>query len=217
MAHFWSFRNLFIAGFFMAILAACSQAQDSPTPQPTLTPTVTVTTPKITYTGPSIGSVGEVLGQSQTDASACEEGDACISDVDLAALNLSDEALPLLPQAIGDITLGIPTGYQLLEAGQEILITAQSTETLGGYVFSLRRVDETGLQTLLSRFDDPDFSAGTPFKQGAGQWLPTGDYGAIALLQGDDGQHLFIEAFAEHAYWPAFQNTFIAMLESLTP
>jgi hypothetical protein len=105
------------------------------------------------------------------------------------------------------VTFGIPEGYAPLVLREEILVTALSAETLGGYTFSLRRVDEG--ETLMGS---------KPFRTEAGlagMWAKTGADSARAYLSAPDGQIWRVEAFTGLGYWGAFEATFIAMLASL--
>jgi hypothetical protein len=211
-------KQLSVVGIFILFLAACSQKEDSSssvsTP-PTATTESISTNPLGDFTGPLGGSVGEVIGNTEED---CSEGDSCtetLLNIDIAR---PLDALPLAEQTVGTVTVGVPEGYNPLELSSEILITAVSTETEGDYTFSIRQVDETKLEPLLRRFKEPDFTQGTSIEGEAfeGSWLLTEDYGAIALLQFQGGQQIFIEASSDRGYWPSFQATFEAMIASLS-
>jgi len=156
-----------------------------------------------------------MIGNSENHTD-CSADSGCGDTLALPAQPSSDP-LPLSEQRINGLRLGIPAGYNPLILADEILITALSSETLGGYAFSLRVVaDEEALAALLARFDDPNLGAGNPIQTESlrGYWLPIVGYGAIAVLENGETT-LFVEALAHDQYWAAFQATFLAMLNSL--
>jgi len=188
-----------VCGLLLGILtAACSSPEE------------TAATPTVAYEGPML----EI--NTSANETSCSEESGCIDNA--TPIPLDEAPRPLESQTIQGISIGIPQGYTPLELEQEILITAQSADTVGGYTFSIRQItSDTSLQELLERFDQPNFEAGNVIqgKRWQATWLNTADYGAIALLTTDDGQQYFIESFTDQGYWHAFEATFLAMVESL--
>jgi hypothetical protein len=111
-------------------------------------------------------------------------------------------------QTLGPVQIGIPEGYSPLVLSDEVLVTALSPETPGGFVFSWRQVDEAGLARQQARFKRIDWEAE------AGPTIAIPD-GLVAIQRGPGGAILWVESFATPGYWPAFQATALAMLEGL--
>lgn len=199
-------RKLSLALCLMAALTACSEEKAQPTLAPTPTP------PIAGYTGPNIGSLSSV---GQSEAGCTEEG-GCKDEVS-APISVDDAPLPLTEQTIGAFRLGIPEGYSPITLPNEILITAVSAETLGGFNFSLRLASDEEIADLLARFDNPDVTIGTAVNTDSlkGHWMEVRNSGAIAILDGANGQKVFVESSANAQYWLAFRPTFKAMVESL--
>jgi hypothetical protein len=136
----------------------------------------------------------------------------------VATAERREDSLPLTLQSVSDFEIGLPEGYSPLILDDEILITAVDASTPGGYTFSLRPITPEDLPRQLARFDNPDLTTGVAFNwpSGAGHWVKVGEDSAIGLLEGAGGQ-IFIEAFTYQGAWPAFESTFMAMAESITP
>lgn len=183
---------------FVLMLPACTNEEEKKeVPTPT-----SVTTG---YTGPFISS--------NTVQEGCTEG-GCGGAVSQMAL--VEAALPLQTQTIAGFTLGIPEGYSPIVFDEEVVISATSVDTIGGFTIVLRKISD--LQEITARFEQADFESGTPIKNPTltGTRLPNKQVGTIALLQTEEGQMIFVEGFASPGYWPAFTVTFDAMLETIT-
>jgi|GEM_PF-5591883 len=182
---------------------------DAPSPEPTAT-TVSVAD---LYDGPLLSTDNSLSIDSE-----CSSDGSC--GASLAPLvTLETEILPLTLQTVEWVTVGVPEGYAPITLQDEIIITAIAAETLGGYTFAVQPLpDEAALTQRLDRFDTPDITTGktinTPTLTGV--WLPTAYEGAIAILQDDQGQILFVEAFADAPNWSVFEPTFVNMVESIT-
>lgn len=207
----FSYQKTLIGLFTVLCLAACNEDAPpaSPVPQPTASPTSTSSFGN--YGGPMIGSLNDPA-ESQANCTAesgCFMGNAPIAE-------RREDSLPLTVTTVGSFSIGIPEGYSPLELGKEILLTAIASTTEGGYVFSLKPITPEELTEQLARFDTPDMMAGTPIESawGSGHWVKVADDTAIAVIENESGQ-ILVEAFTYQGFWPAFETTFVAMLESL--
>jgi len=183
----------------IVLLAACSQQKAE---QPTVPPP--------TPTSITLGLAGPMLSPNP---GAAEEESACTAESGCVVIPeevAAEDALPLTTQEINGLTLGVPEGYRATVSGEDVIISAVSLDAEGGFMVSLRQVDET-----------PDAIA---WEQGAaintdhisGHWLLKGKRGAVALLTTSAGKQVYVEAFSSPGYWAAFQATFEAMLASVT-
>lgn len=193
-------KRILLITLLILILTACTEKEKKESPSPTPT---SVTTG---YTGPFIGS-------GDPTPEGCTEG-GCGGAVE--QVELVEESLPLQTQTVAGFTLGIPEGYSPIVFDEEVVISATSAETIGGFTVILRKISD--LEEITERFEQPDFETGTPIENPTltGNTLPNKQVGAIALLQSEDGQMVFVEGFASPGYWPAFTVTFDAMLKTIT-
>ncbi|KAB2903827.1 MAG: hypothetical protein F9K27_11905 [Anaerolineae bacterium] len=186
-------------------LAACSEKKDEKAK-----PLPTATSVTSGYTGPFIGG-----GDAGQEESGCTEAGGCGGVVE--QVELVEEALPLQTQKVAGFSLGIPEGYSPIIFDEEVVISATSAETIGGFTVVLREVTQDDLQAILERFDQPDFETGTLINNPVlkGHQLPNKQVGTIALFEAENGRMVFVEGFASPGYWPAFTVTFDAILETV--
>lgn len=196
----------FLILILLLLLAACSEDKKDDTPS--TTPTSTPVTAG--YTGPLLGS------SSLEESSECSAGGGCSGSAS-EVVEAVEESLPLTEQTVEVFSLGIPEGYSPLVVADEVIITAVSAETIGGFTVILRRVEEADLADILEKYEQPHFEAGTAIENETltGHSLPNSNLGTIALLRSAEGQMVFVEGFATPGYWPAFSVTFDAMVETL--
>lgn len=185
----------------IVVLVACGQSQeDAPMQHPA--PTPTATSLSSAFAGPMLNTSS--LGDASESACTAESGCVVVAQ-EVAA----EPAMPLTAQTIGAVTLGIPEGYTVSQAGDQIIVSAISLETEGGFIVGLRPVEAAPA--------DFEWGNGTPIQleAGAGHWLLHGEHGAVALLTDAEGQMLLVEAFSSPGYWAAFHATFEAMLPTI--
>jgi hypothetical protein len=204
----WKKSSLFL--LLWIVLVGCG-AQSDPPSRATLTPLPTLT-PTFRLLGPALGSTPE---GDHGHSGVCSEESGCV--VLPTPADLPTSALPLRLERVGDLQVGIPEGYSPLVLEEEIIISQAVLQSPGAFIVSVRRVDAESLTPLMQRFNNPDWEAGTPIQAGAvqGVWLPTGDYGAIALLTAPSGAQVWVEGSAESRYWSAYLATFLAMVAAL--
>ncbi|MFP4324204.1 MAG: hypothetical protein ACLFTK_17245 [Anaerolineales bacterium] len=186
------------------LLFACT-TDDDPAP---LTPTATVD-PITNYGGPFL------TDGLQTSATACTAESGCVSEPPPLA-ELPTSPLPLSVQTIGDFTIGIPQGYNAIQAGDEVLIVAADSSIAGGFTVSVRALNAPPAAppapyANLPTNDDPlgaDFARVT--------WREAGDGLLFYGFTGPEGPVVVLEAFANSAQnWRVFRPTAVEMLGTL--
>jgi hypothetical protein len=177
-------RCLFIS---LLLIAACTTTPEE-TAQEDATPTIDL---------PSF------LASDNEDASECSADGECSS---VFTVDEATDALPLMPQEVAGIELGIPEGYTSFTMGEETIFT--NSDDAGGFSITITR-------SLPERLESVDFEAGDAIQNG-GWKVNTQDYGAAARFTTAEGEMIFIEGLANPGYWPAYRVTFDAILETVT-
>lgn len=199
-------------------LAACDNANKDDGEQPPAAPTATSAPTRVVnnYTGPLLNPLSD-----STDEEACKVDSECNI---FAAVDIEGEAvpLPLTPQTVLELSLGIPDTFEVLMVGdQAIISTSDPEEHPGNFRVTLQWLDEDGLESLLGGYTQLDEVNRVDYQTEAlsGYTLPNGpdsELGMVGVWTVPDGRTLVTEAFVDPGYWPLYSSTFRAMVDSIT-
>jgi hypothetical protein len=200
-------------------LAGCGSGDNDTTELESASPTSAPTSILSGYSGPLL----------RTPDPASHAEDCSIDDPNgecgLSAIDIQENALPLslTIQNLSGVMMGVPDGFEVVEAGvDKMIIETDDTETYPGDFFIIvEQGTSTEVNTLLNRYVSLDYNRRIDFQNHAatlnGYRLPNGDLGMVAIIEldGNTDQYLMMQGVVVTGYWPKYEATFIEMAESV--
>lgn len=208
-------RRLFVLICAGLLLAACNnkkEDQGNEDREPTAIPAPTSVVAG--FDGPLLNPI---TNNTSEDCLLNPEGG---SDCSVAVGHVEESAmpLPLTPQAVLDITLGIPADFEVLPVGDQVSIETNDSEAHpGNFRVFVQWADAEGVDKLLASYTNLDLSHKAEQTRGNldGYTIPNAELGMVGVWQVESTRYLVLEGFVSPGYWPMYAATFQAMFDSV--